>query len=174
MAKKGATALVLFGAVAFETCAPLLLATPAHLASVPFGVFGLAFHYGIALLQNIDFVSWWAPAYAFLLADPAAWSAGALFGAPADGLDLASATAATFGAAPLRASLAVAYVCVHVLAVVILRFFPQLEILPLSAFPMFGSPQNLFDRADGVIRGQRRRVRQKAIRRHAAAAVRRA
>ena len=39
-------------AVAFETLAPLLLLAPAHLASVPFAVSGLAFHYGIALLQN--------------------------------------------------------------------------------------------------------------------------
>ena len=71
-------------AIAFETLAPLLLLAPAHLASVPFAASGLAFHYGIALLQNIDFVSWWSPAYAFLLADPAAWADGALFACPAD------------------------------------------------------------------------------------------
>ena len=64
------------GAVAFETLAPLLLLAPAHLASIPFAIFGLKFHYGIALLQNIDFLSWWGPAYAFLLADPAAWAGG--------------------------------------------------------------------------------------------------
>ena len=50
-------------AVCFETLAPLLLLAPPHLASVPFALAGLSFHYGIALLQNIDFVSWWAPAY---------------------------------------------------------------------------------------------------------------
>merc|ERR1719182_1088839 len=61
-------------AVGFETLAPLLLLAPPHIASLPFALVGLAFHYGIALLQNIDFVSWWAPAYAFLLADPAAWA----------------------------------------------------------------------------------------------------
>ena len=61
-----------FGAVAFETLAPLVLLAPAYLASVPFAFSGLAFHYGIALLQNIDFLSWWSPAYAFLLADAAA------------------------------------------------------------------------------------------------------
>ena len=49
--------------VCFETLAPLLLLAPPHLASVPFAIAGLSFHYGIALLQNIDFVSWWAPAY---------------------------------------------------------------------------------------------------------------
>ena len=49
-------------AVCFETLAPLLLLAPPHLASVPFALAGLSFHYGIALLQNIDFVSWWAPA----------------------------------------------------------------------------------------------------------------
>ena len=61
-----------FAAVAFETLAPLVLLAPAYLASVPFAFSGLAFHYGIALLQNIDFLSWWSPAYAFLLADAAA------------------------------------------------------------------------------------------------------
>ena len=40
-----------FAAVGFETLAPLLLLAPAHLASVPFALSGLAFHYGIALLQ---------------------------------------------------------------------------------------------------------------------------
>ena len=33
-----------FGAVAFETFAPLLLLAPAHFASVPFAIFGLLFH----------------------------------------------------------------------------------------------------------------------------------
>ena len=39
-------------AVCFETLAPLLLLAPPHLASVPFALAGLSFHYGIALLQN--------------------------------------------------------------------------------------------------------------------------
>lgn len=73
-----------YGAVAFETFAPLLLLAPAHMASVPFGIFGLTFHYGIALLQNIDFLSWWGPVYAFILADPAAWAGGSLFVCPPD------------------------------------------------------------------------------------------
>ena len=51
----------------------------------------------------------WAPAYAFLLADPAAWAGGALFACPAPGVSaslgmVASATAA-LEVAPLRASL---------------------------------------------------------------------
>jgi len=136
-----------YGAVAFETFAPLLLLAPAHLASVPFAVCGLAFHYGIALLQNIDFVSWWGPAYAFFLADPAAWAGGALFACPAgtEALSLFGSIAAALEAAPLRASLALAYVFAHILAVVMLRFFPEAEMLPFSSFPMFGSPHNLFD-----------------------------
>ena len=137
-----------YGAVAFETLAPLLLLAPAHYASLPFALFGLAFHFGIALLQNIDFLSWWGPAYAFLLADPAFWSGGLLapFSPPEDdSLSLTQSAKLSFDAFPLRTSLSVAYVTVHVLAVLLLRFFPSIEILPLSAFPMFGTPCNLFD-----------------------------
>ena len=71
----------------------------------------------------------WAPAYAFLLADPAAWAGGGLFACPTPGLSaslsmLASITAA-LEVAPLRASLALAYVAVHLVALVVLRWFPQ-------------------------------------------------
>lgn len=136
------------GAVAFETLAPLVLLAPAHFASVPFALAGLAFHYGIALLQNIDFLSWWGPAYAFLLADPAAWAGGSLFAQPPDAsLCLLESTAATISTAPVRATLSLAYVIIHVSAVVILRFFPDVEILPLSSFPMFGTPCNVFDKS---------------------------
>ena len=48
--------------VAFETLAPLVLLAPPHFASLPFAAVGLSFHYGICLLQNIDFVSWWCVA----------------------------------------------------------------------------------------------------------------
>ena len=37
----------------------LVLLAPPHFASLPFAAVGLSFHYGICLLQNIDFVSWW-------------------------------------------------------------------------------------------------------------------
>jgi hypothetical protein len=35
----------------------------------------------------------------------------------------------------------------HLVAAVLLRFFPSVEMLPLSAFPMFGAPHNVFDGA---------------------------
>jgi hypothetical protein len=131
------------GAVAFETLAPAMLLLPAQLISVPFAVFGLTFHYGIALLQNIDFLSWWGPAYAFLLADPAAWYAkggsslvdlyhadfyNATLGSTAAScagdvdypLSLRGSVAAAYEYAPLRASLALAYVAVHLAAVVVM------------------------------------------------------
>eukprot|EP01047_Picozoa_sp_COSAG01_P009687 COSAG01_NODE_401_length_17529_cov_47.865806_3_plen_341_part_00 len=150
-----------FAAVAFETFAPLVLCTPAHYISVPFGIAGVAFHYGIALLQNIDFVSWWGPVYAFLLADPAAWAGGTLFTCPATegaaavasfwaavlteiylcnvcscqkhfetqrtrpgSLDLLGSARVAVQVAPVRAYLAIGYVCAHVLALVVLRYFP--------------------------------------------------
>merc|ERR1719440_1014224 len=69
------------GAVAFGTLAPLVLLAPPALVGLPFALFGVKFHYGIALLQNIDFVSWWGPMYAFFLVDspvPATDDAGLL------------------------------------------------------------------------------------------------
>ena len=64
----------------------------------------------------------------------------------ADHLSLFNSASAAYDAAPIRSSLAILYVTIHVLAVIILRFFPSVEILPLSSFPMFGAPHNLFDR----------------------------
>ena len=127
--------LAAYKAVAFETLAPLVLLASPKLASFPFACTGLLFHYGIAVLQNIDFISWWAPAYAVFLLDPAA------------SLDtsLAAATAAAFGQAPLRASLAVAYVAAHIAAVVLLRFMPNREMLPFSSFTMFSDLKDLND-----------------------------
>ena len=93
----------------------------------------------------VDFMSWWSPAYAFLLADPAAWSAGLLNAPLDDSLGFIQSAQATYAVAPLRTSLCLCYLAVHVIAVVVLRFFPSVEILPLSSFPMFGTPQNLFD-----------------------------
>ena len=113
----------------------------------------------------------WAPAYAFLLADPAAWVGGALFACPAPGVSaslgmVASATAALEVAplraslqpspltphplnlhpnpnpiphphpnqvAPLRASLALAYVAVHLAALIVLRWFPNVATAPLQS-----------------------------------------
>ena len=46
--------------------------------------------------------------------------------------------------APLRASLALGYIGLHLAVVVLLRFFPSLKILPLSSFPMFGAAHNVF------------------------------
>merc|ERR1711907_188118 len=108
--------------------------------SIPFAFSGLTFHYGIALLQNIDFISWWSPAYAFLLADPAAWAH-----VDPDAVTLTSSVAASLQLAPVRTICALSYVALHLTAVVLLRFFPSVEILPFSSFPMFGAPKNLFD-----------------------------
>merc|ERR1719284_2022029 len=125
-------------AVLFETLAPLVLLAPAALVGAPFAAFGVKFHYGICLLQNIDFVSWWGPMYAFFLTR-----------APTDGgvLEGLPAAAASFELAPLRSSLAVAYVVAHCVALVVLRFFPKAEILPFSCFPMFKQAVDLFDPA---------------------------
>jgi len=140
------------GAVAFETLAPLVLLAPPNAIGLPFAIFGVKFHYGICLLQNIDFVSWWGPMYAFFLLDTpmaalADGSAAAAAAAAAPGVlgSLPAAAAASFELAPLRTALAAAYVLLHLGACVVLRFMPQAEVLPLSCFPMFKNALDLFD-----------------------------
>jgi hypothetical protein len=125
-------------AVAFETLAPLVLLAPPGLVSVPFAISGVGFHYGICLLQNIDFVSWWGPAYAFFFFDPCTAADGALFEQFASGL------AASYELAPIRTVLAVTYVAVHLALLVVLRYFPM-DVLPFSSYPMFGNTIDLFD-----------------------------
>ena len=122
---------------------------PAQYTSVPFALSSLAIHYGIALLQNIDFLSWWGPAYAFLLADPAvrALQSGACPTDGASALGLVSSVRAALGMAPLHAPLALGYAGLILPVAVLLRFFPPVNMLLLSTFPMFGVPHNVFDGA---------------------------
>lgn len=132
------------GAVAFETLAPLVLLAPPNAVGLPFAVFGVKFHFGICLLQNIDFVSWWGPMYAFFLLDTPLAANGAAAGVLGS---LPIAAAASFELAPLRTTLAAAYVLVHLCACVVLRYMPEAEVLPLSCFPMFKNAVDLFDPA---------------------------
>ena len=129
------------GSVAFECLAPLVLFLPANPASLVFAVAGIGFHYGICLMQNIDFVSWWAPAYAFFVLDAAAGSN--------ESWATASSTWHAFNVsweiAPIRTAIAVGYVALHLIACVVLRFFPEIELLPFSAFPMYSDLKNLHD-----------------------------
>jgi len=126
--------------VLVEALAPLALLLPPSIGSPAFAAVGLSFHYGIALLQNVDFVSWWGPCYAFFILDPAA-AAGAsqeLFGP-------LSSAAASFTIAPYRTTLAVGYLAAHLFFMVGLHFFPTVEMLPFSCFPMFKHLKDLFD-----------------------------
>lgn len=124
-----------FLSVAVEALAPLALLLPPSFASPAFAAVGLSFHYGIAYLQNVDFVSWWGPSYAFFMLDPAgSWEIG----------PLASARA-SFALAPCRTSLAVGYLAAHLFFMLVLHFFPSVEMLPFSCFPMFKHLKDLFD-----------------------------
>jgi hypothetical protein len=109
-----------------------------------FGVVGLSFHYGIAYLQNVDFISWWGPTYAFFLLDPAA---AAPTGADPHLFGLVGACQAAWTLAPVRTALALAYVFAHFVAMLTLHCFPTVEMLPFSAFPMFKNLVDLFDPA---------------------------
>lgn len=130
-----------FGAVAFETLAPLALLLPPNPCSLLFAVSGIGFHYGICVMQNIDFVSWWGPAYAFFILDPAA----AIASGTGVECSASDAFAAAYNASPMGTALASAYVAAHVLACLLLRFFPTVEILPFSAFMMYSDTKDLFD-----------------------------
>jgi vitamin-K-epoxide reductase (warfarin-sensitive) len=121
-------ALMSVYAVALETLAPLALVFP----NGPriFTVLGLSFHYGIAMLQNVDFLSWWSPAYAcflFRFSDAS----------------FSEAAATAFEIAPWRTALAMAYVAAHIAAHIVARLTTT-ELLPFSAFAMFSDVKNIF------------------------------
>merc|ERR1711937_911735 len=95
-----------------------------------FAVLGLSFHYGIAMLQNVDFLSWWSPAYAcflFRFSDAS----------------FSEAAATAFEIAPWRTALAMAYVVAHIAAHIVARLTTT-ELLPFSAFAMFSDVKNIF------------------------------
>jgi vitamin-K-epoxide reductase (warfarin-sensitive) len=122
-------ALMSVYSVALELFAPLALAFP----NGPriFAVLGLGFHYGIAVLQNVDFLSWWSPAYAcfvFRFSDASFYEAAAT----------------AFEVAPWRAALAMAYVVAHIGAHIVARLTTT-ELLPFSAFAMFSDVKNIFN-----------------------------
>jgi len=131
-----------FLAVALEALAPLVLLLQPSIGSPLFAIVGISFHYGIAYLQNVDFVSWWGPFYAFFLVDPAA-----VPGVAAELFGPLGAAQAAFALSPWRAALAVAYIVAHLTAMVTLHFFPEVEMLPFSCFPMFKNLQDLFNPA---------------------------
>lgn len=120
-------------AVVFEAAAPVMLFFPSGMAARAFAVMGIGFHYGVAVLQNVDFVSWWSSAYApFILA-------------PESMPSWISMMQAALNIAPVCAALSCMYVMAHLSAVVLLRFFPGVEMLPFSSFHMFSALVDLFD-----------------------------
>eukprot|EP00746_Dinoflagellata_sp_MGD_P004097 gnl/MRDRNA2_/MRDRNA2_107926_c0_seq1.p1 gnl/MRDRNA2_/MRDRNA2_107926_c0~~gnl/MRDRNA2_/MRDRNA2_107926_c0_seq1.p1 ORF type:complete len:695 (+),score=109.69 gnl/MRDRNA2_/MRDRNA2_107926_c0_seq1:111-2195(+) len=100
--------------------------------NVVFAACGIGFHYGIAMLQNVDFVSWWGPAYMVFFFDPAGLKTGY------NSLQLSMI------ASSHAAMAAFAYVAVHAVFIFILRF-TNTEMLPFSAFKMFSDLKNIFD-----------------------------
>jgi hypothetical protein len=128
--------------IVVELFAPLMLLVPARLGSPFFCLCGLSLHYGIAYFQNIDFLSWWGPIYAFFLLDPAAapGSDPSLFG------PIGSAQAA-FALAPDCSALSLAFLFAQPIASLTLQLVPKLEMLPFSRFGMFDVLRDLFDPA---------------------------
>jgi hypothetical protein len=121
----------LYGIV-IELFAPLVCVFP--ILDLPFAVLGLGLHYGIAYLQNIDFIAWWGPFYAVFLVGNS--------GQASQFLSMASGYAQAY---PVGFVLGLAYMTVHLGGMIIHRYFPSIDMLPLSRFPMFDSPKNLWD-----------------------------
>jgi hypothetical protein len=115
-----------------ELIAPVVLLVPA--LNIPFALAGLGLHYGIAYCQNIDFLPWWGPYYACFL-----------FGDRTLAADIPGVVRAYAQAYPWCFGLGATYAAVHIAAMVVHRYFPGLDILPLSSFPMFSTPKNLWD-----------------------------
>merc|ERR1719230_634418 len=115
--------------LAFEALAPLVLLFPD--TGVFFALAGVGFHYGIALFQNIDFVSWWGPFYVlFLFEDVSVTS------------NIGAMVAGSFQGYPIATTLMLAYLGLHIMAMPYAAFTGK-EILPLSSFHMFSEPKNL-------------------------------
>eukprot|EP00401_Gymnodinium_catenatum_P051232 CAMPEP_0117581180 /NCGR_PEP_ID=MMETSP0784-20121206/65658_1 /TAXON_ID=39447 /ORGANISM="" /LENGTH=397 /DNA_ID=CAMNT_0005381411 /DNA_START=455 /DNA_END=1648 /DNA_ORIENTATION=- len=125
--------MTLYG-VGIELVAPLVLLFPS--LCVPFAVSGLGLHYGIAYLQNIDFLPWWGPFYAVFFVGDASLAS-----------QVPAVAIAYSQFYPVGFTLGVLYLAVHIAGMVIHRFIPDIDMLPLSRFPMFDSPKNLWDPA---------------------------
>jgi hypothetical protein len=124
--------MTLYGVV-IELVAPLVLIFP--ILDIPFAVLGLGLHYGIAYLQNIDFLAWWGPFYAvFFLTD-------------ASLCQFSTAADAYVRLYPGGFEVGLWYVVIHLGGMVVHRLIPDIDMLPLSRFPMFDSPKNLWDPA---------------------------
>merc|ERR1712070_1339390 len=91
--------------VALETLAPVVIVMP--WLGCYFAVAGVGFHYGIALFQNIDFVTWWGPFYALFLWEDAGVTA-----------NIADTVAASTSAAPIASSLMLGYLLLHLAGIV--------------------------------------------------------
>merc|ERR550519_424071 len=113
----------------FEALAPLILFFPSY--GLQFALVGVGFHYGIALFQNIDFVSWWGPFYVIFLFEDSSITANML-----------DVVMKSFEDSPVLTTLMLSYLLLHAFGMVYAMIF-KAEILPFSSFHMFSEPKNL-------------------------------
>jgi len=115
----------------FEACAPVILFFPQF--GVLFALVGVSFHYGIALFQNIDFVTWWGPMYLIFLFEDSSVTG-----------NMIEVAQKSFEESPYCTALMLTYLFLHVCAMVY-AMITKAEILPFSSFHMFSEPKNLWD-----------------------------
>lgn len=125
---------------------------------------GFSLHYGIAYMQNVDFLSWWVmPSYLFFVMDPLIRLCGGVdqdngvfstdaskvcFGDLSLGTQLVSFFPTYSAWFPISLALAVLYCTLHVGFCVVLALMDR-ECLPFSAFKMFSDIKDLFHPAFG-------------------------
>jgi hypothetical protein len=127
--------------VVVELLAPLVLVLPNF--GIPFAVLGLGLHYGIAYLQNIDFIAWWGPFYVVFFVG-GSWSM--FFEGSSHPAAQIHKMATDYAAAhPVGFALGLAYLAIHLGGMIIHRIWTSIDMLPLSRFPMFDSPKNVWD-----------------------------
>lgn len=129
--------------VCVEFMAPLVLFFP--VLNIPFALLGLGLHYGIAYLQNIDFIAWWGPFYVVFFVGNS-YEAGP-FSVSYKASEIPAMAMNYAHAYPIGFALGLTYLAIHIAGMIIHRLpmFRDMDMLPLSRFPMFDSPKNLWD-----------------------------
>ncbi|CAD7962325.1 unnamed protein product [Amoebophrya sp. A25] len=120
-----------------------------------FAIAGLSFHYGIAFLQNVDFLSWWGPVYFVFLTDPLLGmcfhgnATPAVTSTQHQGfISLPDAAAEAATVCPIAFTLGTVYFLSHIgMAIYIQGGYatPGKEYLPYSGYAMFSDIKDLFD-----------------------------
>jgi hypothetical protein len=112
-----------------------------QLGSVVAAAVALSFHWGVNLLQGLDFMPFWCPVFWAFLPD----LQGLISGRPTAPDETWYATMAQgFEEEPCRWMLSAAYLLMQVIVSLRFQDLRDMEVLPFTCCPMFSVPRNLF------------------------------